>query len=86
MFKYVMSEIIIIKKLFQPQNLVMMGDFPDCDVKVCDFEISRVIVEGTEIREILGTPEYVGECACTVYHTRDCKIVYQKLLLTAVTA
>lgn len=50
------------KQLFQPQNLVMMGDFPDCDVKVCDFEISRVIVEGTEIREILGTPEYVGEC------------------------
>lgn len=48
--------------LFQPQNLVMMGDFPDCDIKVCDFEISRVIVEGTEIREILGTPEYVGKC------------------------
>lgn len=45
----------------QPQNLVMMGDFPDCDVKVCDFEISRVILEGTEIREILGTPEYVGK-------------------------
>ncbi|XP_046678314.1 probable serine/threonine-protein kinase fhkD [Homalodisca vitripennis] len=44
----------------KPQNLVMMGDFPDCDVKVCDFEISRVIVEGTEIREILGTPEYVA--------------------------
>jgi hypothetical protein len=45
----------------QPQNLVMMADFPDCDVKLCDFEISRVILEGTEIREILGTPDYVGE-------------------------
>lgn len=44
----------------KPQNLVMMGDFPVCDVKVCDFEISRVILEGTEIREILGTPEYVA--------------------------
>uniref|UniRef100_A0A1B6CVK4 Protein kinase domain-containing protein n=1 Tax=Clastoptera arizonana TaxID=38151 RepID=A0A1B6CVK4_9HEMI len=44
----------------KPQNLVMMGDFPDCNVKVCDFEISRVILEGTEIREILGTPEYVA--------------------------
>jgi serine/threonine-protein kinase GIN4 len=52
--------------LFQPQNLVMMGDFPDCDVKVCDFEISRVIVEGTEIREILGTPEYVGKTTSPV--------------------
>ncbi|KAE8750713.1 hypothetical protein FOCC_FOCC002690 [Frankliniella occidentalis] len=44
----------------KPQNLVMMGDFPDCDVKLCDFEISRVILEGTEIREILGTPDYVA--------------------------
>jgi len=47
--------------LLQPQNLVMMGSFPDCDVKLCDFEISRVILEGTEVREILGTPDYVGE-------------------------
>lgn len=59
MFNEIFKNTVI---LFQPQNLVMMGDFPDCDVKVCDFEISRVIVEGTEIREILGTPEYVGEC------------------------
>ncbi|EFN74537.1 Serine/threonine-protein kinase 17A, partial [Camponotus floridanus] len=44
----------------QPQNLVMMGSFPDCDVKLCDFEISRVILEGTEVREILGTPDYVA--------------------------
>lgn len=40
----------------------MMGSFPECDVKLCDFEISRVILEGTEVREILGTPDYVGEC------------------------
>ncbi|XP_011877227.1 PREDICTED: serine/threonine-protein kinase GIN4-like [Vollenhovia emeryi] len=44
----------------KPQNLVMMGPFPDCDVKLCDFEISRVILEGTEVREILGTPDYVA--------------------------
>lgn len=52
----------------QPQNLVMMGDFPDCDVKLCDFEISRVILEGTEIREILGTPDYVGAYYVLYYH------------------
>jgi len=44
----------------KPQNLVMMGEFPECDIKVCDFEISRVILEGSEIHEILGTPEYVA--------------------------
>lgn len=46
--------------MFQPQNIVMMGDFPNCEIKLCDFEISRVILEGTDIREILGTPDYVG--------------------------
>ena len=45
--------------MLQPQNLVMMGAFPDCEIKLCDFEISRVILEGTEVREILGTPDYV---------------------------
>ncbi|XP_050443024.1 uncharacterized protein LOC126847066 [Adelges cooleyi] len=44
----------------KPQNLVLMGAFPTCDVKLCDFEISRVILEGAEIREILGTPDYVA--------------------------
>ncbi|XP_008203481.1 probable serine/threonine-protein kinase MARK-A isoform X2 [Nasonia vitripennis] len=44
----------------KPQNLVMMGSFPDCNVKLCDFEISRVVLEGTEVREILGTPDYVA--------------------------
>lgn len=39
----------------------MMGSFPECEVKLCDFEISRVILEGTEVREILGTPDYVGK-------------------------
>ncbi|KAL1463047.1 hypothetical protein WDU94_014838 [Cyamophila willieti] len=44
----------------KPQNIVMMGDFPNCDIKVCDFEISRVILDGIEIRELLGTPDYVA--------------------------
>ncbi|XP_034937556.1 probable serine/threonine-protein kinase MARK-A [Chelonus insularis] len=44
----------------KPQNLVMMGSFPECDIKLCDFEISRVVLEGMEVREILGTPDYVA--------------------------
>jgi len=39
----------------------MMGDFPACDVKLCDLEISRVLPEGVEVRELLGTPDYVGK-------------------------
>ncbi|XP_045126429.1 serine/threonine-protein kinase par-1-like [Portunus trituberculatus] len=44
----------------KPQNLVLMGEFPDCDVKLCDFEISRLLTPGREVREILGTPDYVA--------------------------
>ncbi|XP_029161877.1 serine/threonine-protein kinase 17B-like [Nylanderia fulva] len=44
----------------KPQNLVLTGEFPDCDVKLCDFGISRYISHGADIREILGTPDYVA--------------------------
>ncbi|XP_023248038.1 calcium/calmodulin-dependent protein kinase type IV-like isoform X2 [Copidosoma floridanum] len=44
----------------KPQNLVLTGEFPDCDVKLCDFGISRYISHGAEIREILGTPDYIA--------------------------
>lgn len=40
---------------------MLTGEFPDCDVKLCDFGISRYISHGADIREILGTPDYVGE-------------------------
>lgn len=39
----------------------MMGDYPNCEIKLCDFEISRVILEGKDVRELLGTPDYVGK-------------------------
>lgn len=69
---------------FQPQNLVMMGTFPECEVKLCDFEISRVILEGTEVREILGTPDYVGKHAVFLQTTsfprsyRSCHLTNKK--------
>lgn len=44
----------------QPQNLVMMGDTPDAGVKLVDFGLSRVITQGNELTQIMGTPDYVG--------------------------
>uniref|UniRef100_A0A1B6D6E4 non-specific serine/threonine protein kinase n=1 Tax=Clastoptera arizonana TaxID=38151 RepID=A0A1B6D6E4_9HEMI len=44
----------------KPQNLVLTGEFPDCDVKLCDFGISRYLSQGADVREILGTPDYVA--------------------------
>jgi serine/threonine kinase 17 len=46
---------------FQPQNLVLMSEFPHGEVKLCDLGISRYIGEGADIRDILGTPDYVGK-------------------------
>ncbi|XP_050686690.1 uncharacterized protein LOC126980630 [Eriocheir sinensis] len=44
----------------KPQNLVMMGDSPEAGVKLVDFGLSRVISQGTEITQIMGTPDYVA--------------------------
>ena len=44
----------------QPQNILLTGPFPGCDVKLCDFGISRLIEPGVEVREVLGTPDYVA--------------------------
>ena len=45
----------------KPQNIVLMGQFPNCEIKLCDLEVARVIQEGESIREIIGTPDYVGK-------------------------
>lgn len=44
----------------KPQNLLLTSAFPQGDILLCDFGISRVIGKGTEIREIVGTPDYVA--------------------------
>lgn len=44
----------------KPQNLLLTKKFPDGDIKLCDFGISRHIKKGAEIREICGTPDYVA--------------------------
>jgi len=44
----------------KPQNLLLTSAYPNCDVKLCDFGISRVITKGVEIRVIMGTPDYTA--------------------------
>ncbi|KAI9564920.1 hypothetical protein GHT06_008661 [Daphnia sinensis] len=44
----------------KPQNLLLTGPFPECDIKLCDFGIARHIARGADMREILGTPDYVA--------------------------
>ena len=51
----------LVFNFFQPQNIVLMGSFPNCEIKLCDLEVSRVIKEDREFTEIIGTPDYVGK-------------------------
>ncbi|ROT82889.1 hypothetical protein C7M84_023937 [Penaeus vannamei] len=37
-----------------------MGQHPDSAVKLCDFGISRILLADIEVREVLGTPDYVA--------------------------
>lgn len=48
----------------QPQNILLTSARPLGDIRIVDFGLSRRMDSITEVREILGTPEYVGE-SCT---------------------
>ncbi|XP_068092463.1 serine/threonine-protein kinase 17A [Hyperolius riggenbachi] len=43
----------------KPQNILLTSDRPLGDIKIVDFGLSR-IVNNNELREIMGTPEYVA--------------------------
>ena len=45
----------------QPQNILLTSASPLGDIRIVDFGLSRRMDSITEVREILGTPEYVGE-------------------------
>lgn len=49
--------------VLQPQNILLSkdGSNPESMIKLVDFGLSKYISAGLEIREILGTPDYVGE-------------------------
>uniref|UniRef100_A0A1I8Q7C1 non-specific serine/threonine protein kinase n=1 Tax=Stomoxys calcitrans TaxID=35570 RepID=A0A1I8Q7C1_STOCA len=44
----------------KPQNILLSGERVEDGLKLCDFGISRVVTEGTNVREIVGTPDYVA--------------------------
>nr|XP_056713529.1 serine/threonine-protein kinase 17A [Euleptes europaea] len=44
----------------KPQNILLTSDSPLGDVRIVDFGLSRVMNNSEELREIMGTPEYVA--------------------------
>ncbi len=47
--------------LSQPQNILLTCLSPPGDIKIVDFGLARRLGAVGELREILGTPEYVGK-------------------------
>ncbi|KAI4904292.1 hypothetical protein NFI96_010883 [Prochilodus magdalenae] len=44
----------------KPQNILLTCNNPFGDIKIVDFGLSRMMSNNQEIREIMGTPEYVA--------------------------
>lgn len=45
----------------QPQNILLTHLSPPGDIKIVDFGLARRLGGAGELREIIGTPEYVGK-------------------------
>ncbi|XP_051909625.1 serine/threonine-protein kinase 17A [Hippocampus zosterae] len=44
----------------KPQNILLTSNSPLGDIKIVDFGLSRIVSSQQELREIMGTPEYVA--------------------------
>nr|AAI34811.1 Zgc:158623 protein [Danio rerio] len=44
----------------KPQNILLTSESPLGDIKIVDFGLSRLLSNSHEVREIMGTPEYVA--------------------------
>ncbi|XP_020654059.3 serine/threonine-protein kinase 17A isoform X1 [Pogona vitticeps] len=44
----------------KPQNILLTNESPLGDIRIVDFGLSRVMMNSEELREIMGTPEYVA--------------------------
>ncbi|XP_010180995.1 PREDICTED: serine/threonine-protein kinase 17A [Mesitornis unicolor] len=44
----------------KPQNILITSKSPLGDIKIVDFGLSRIMKSSEELREIMGTPEYVA--------------------------
>ncbi|XP_047424104.1 serine/threonine-protein kinase 17A-like [Mugil cephalus] len=48
------------QQLNKPQNILLTSSSPLGDIKIVDFGLSRMVSSHQELREIMGTPEYVA--------------------------
>lgn len=44
----------------KPQNILLTKPFPYGDIKLCDFGFARTVKSGDDVRDIIGTPDFVA--------------------------
>lgn len=44
----------------QPENVLLVDENDESDIKLVDFGLAKLLVEGVVIRDMVGTPEFVG--------------------------
>ncbi|GAB1599178.1 serine/threonine-protein kinase 17A-like [Argonauta hians] len=44
----------------KPQNILLTKPFPEGNIKICDLGLACLVNDGEDIREIVGTPDYVA--------------------------
>ncbi|CAH1788440.1 unnamed protein product [Owenia fusiformis] len=44
----------------KPQNILLTKEHPEGDIKLCDFGFARLVNMDEDIRDIIGTPDYVA--------------------------
>ena len=57
---------------FQPQNILLTHEFPKGSIKICDLGFACLVNTGEDIRDIIGTPDYVGKVIQDITGTPDC--------------
>ena len=45
----------------QPENVLLVSHDKDSDIKLVDFGLAKMLKEGEIIRDMVGTPEFVGK-------------------------
>lgn len=58
---YEMCTYMFALDFFQPQNILLTHPFPKGDIKLCDLGFACLVNTGEDIRDIIGTVDYVGK-------------------------
>ena len=58
--------------IWQPENVLLVSHDKDSDIKLVDFGLAKMLKEGEIIRDMVGTPEFVGTWSVILCQLTSC--------------